>query len=199
MYTNEDLHTLINEARAGGKVEHGRLLGAVYDVLQRCIKSDQSKIARAVATYNSVDDSVGSVFVEVTDNVIKKFGKGKGNSPLTYIVQGWNYACLRDCDKRTRGNYQREKHMNAYRGHLNRNNDPFEQAEATEADSMTTGLMHKAVKTLPLNQQDAIEGYMKGEPCHLTCKSMGVTAQRTHQLRRQGLATLKEILKHKLN
>jgi len=199
VYTNNDLHILIDEARAGGELEHGRLLGAVHEVLLRCVTSDETKMARAIATHNTVSDSVNSALIGVTDNLLNKYVKGKGCAPVTYIVNGWGLLVLADSTLSRRRNVRRETHMNAYRESLEEHQDPFHDSHLGEQVSYNTARMREAVKTLPLKQQDVLEGYCNGDRLKVTAEEMGITVQRVQQIRAKALGVLREILEHKLD
>jgi len=199
MYTNADLLVLIKESREGGEAEYGRLLGAVHDVLTRGIKSDKCKIARAVATHNSIDDSVSATVIEVTNYLKDRYDPTKGSQPMTYIMGGWNIIAIRDCTSNTRAIKSREDNMNRYRDTLEENQDPFDRISTQEDREHKNELLWEAVRTLPLKQQDVLEGYAKKVKLKDIAETMGVSVQAVQHRQAKAFATLRKILKHKLD
>jgi len=206
VYSNHDLKVLISEAQAGGEAEHGRLQVAVWQTLESMVGAGRYGTGRTAKMFSltavakmELCDAVGDSFLPITNKIIRLYDSTK-SQPTTTL---YHCYCNHMRNIIIKNNTLDRKHTDVSDVMLDSVGDEGGTPsaltlEASEFDGYKRSELRKAILTLPLKQQDALEGYMRGEPCKVTCKLMGVTTQRAHQIRQEAFGSLKQILKNKL-
>lgn len=195
-YDNTDLMELIERARRGGDQEYHDLMKHLYNGLIAMAKTDVECKRQVRFHYETTEEAVSDNILHVMDNLINRFDENKGKLPMTYAIDGLKFRIFttHSNDYRRKGQKKYPLFIAAIDDMYNRP-DWYDEINDAEDREHRLYVTMKAIRTLPLKQQDALEGHMAGKTLRETSAEMGLTYQRVHQILNDAVNSIKQILR----
>lgn len=198
MYNNDEILELLKQARNGGDEEYKKLMEAAYEAIKCITYANKRYIELVEIRYESVLEAVHDNIEWCMNKLMNKFDPGKGN-PVSYLHNGFikkvKWDSINHQKRLARDSYK--KWCLAKEDYYNDMEDDYVKINEAEYKEEMRWHLFKLIKTLPLNEQDALEGFMQGKKLREIAPEMGCTRQRVHQLKAQAVGKLRNLLKQK--